>query len=59
MGAAAEEGQVVDDGDVDEMPGLLDDPGNGFQVTATISGDENIWGALERKDNEDNEEVSQ
>lgn len=46
MGTAAEEGQVVDDGDVNEVAGLLDDPGNGFQVTTAIFGDENIWRAL-------------
>lgn len=45
VSAAAEEGQVIDDGDIYEMAGLLDDPGNGFQIIATIFGDENIWGA--------------
>lgn len=28
------------------MFGLLNDPGNGFQITATVFGDEHIWGAL-------------
>lgn len=46
MSVAAEEGQVVNDGDIYEMVGLLDDPGNGFKIIATIFGDENIWGAL-------------
>lgn len=48
MSTAAEEGQVVDDGDVYEMAGLLDHPGNGFKVTASMFGDENFRGALGR-----------
>ena len=46
VSVAAKEGQVIDDGDIYEMAGLLDDPGNGFQIIATIFGDENIRGAL-------------
>lgn len=46
MSVAAEEGQVVDDGDINEVVGLLDYPGNGFKVIAAMFGDENIWGAL-------------
>jgi len=43
LSAAAEERQIINNGDVYEMAGLLDDPGNGLQITATIFGDENIW----------------
>lgn len=46
VSVAAEEGQVVDDGDIYEMLGLLDDPGNRFKIIATLFGDENIWRAL-------------
>lgn len=46
MSVAAKERQVIDDGYIYEMTGFLDDHGNGFQITATIFGDESIWGAL-------------
>lgn len=46
MSVPAQEGQVVDDGDVYEVACLLDDSGNGFEVIATLFGDENVWGGL-------------
>lgn len=46
MSVSAQEGQVVDDGDVYEVACLLDDSGNGFEIIAALFGDENIWGGL-------------
>lgn len=58
MGVAAEERQVINDRDIYEMVSLLDDPGNGFQITATISGKENIWGGLSgNKDKHDSKVI--
>lgn len=42
MGVSAQEWQVVDDGDVYEVFGLLYDPGDGFKVVAAVFGDEDV-----------------
>lgn len=46
VSVSAQEGHVVDDGDVNEMVCLLYHSGNGFKIIAAIFGDENIWGGL-------------
>lgn len=42
MGVSAQQRQVVDDGDVYEVLGLLYDPGDGFKVVAAVFGDEDV-----------------
>lgn len=44
--AFVSEGQIISDGDIYEMLGLVDDLGNGLQITATMFGNKNIRRAL-------------
>lgn len=46
MSVSAQEGQVVNDGDVNETLCLLYDSGNGFKIIATAFRNEKLWRGL-------------